>query len=589
MPYADPDRQRKANAAAQRRRQAKLKGQRLEQLAPKPRRKAATPGPKVVDFPKPAPAPNSDEAARKAAAGIRTAAQAGAVVAAASLAAAVKDKTIVPPDEAVRMIPNLLKVVPDAALVQAAADEAVNAAVGPPRTVEGAMDRIGRTGSTWRTWRAVARLLDGTEFDEFDRDLLKSLSGLDAPPKDRVSEIYAVMGRRSGKTSLAAVVAIVWACRRYPLADEPTVVFTATRLDQSKKPLRMAREVARQFGVLADEGNSTSFGVEGGVRVAAITNESTAVRGMDCVAVVMDEAAFYPSSALAADTDRMLLTAIKPTLATFRTGLLMVISTPGPGRGILYDAYQGWKRGERPRGRVLLHARTRTMNETISQEEIDAEIAEHPELRAEYASEFSVDVRAWLPAAATDPGVVAKLPAVRDHAGGELYAFVDAASGVGKDGFAAAVAETLEPAGEGKPRAQLLEVFHKEPPYDLDEAVKGAAALCRKYGVDEITGDKWATNTQGVSWRELGVVYRESEKNTSLIYNSVAGALTTGRALLLSDPLLIDQLRGLVEVPRDAPPPKVTHVNGGHDDVANAACGALDLALKLPTPGVWVI
>ena len=475
-----------------------------------------------------------------------------------------------------------------AALAAKVGPDAQNRPQEPPRTVEDAMVRLGRTGPTWAAWRTVARLLDGSEFSEQDRQAFADMSGMEAPPRT-VSELYAVIGRRGGKTSFAALVSVVWACRSYPAVLAPEVIMTANRMDQAKKTLGFAREAARQLGVLEDPGNTTSFGVKGGCRVVVYPNSSTAVRGPEAVAVVMDEAAFYPSDPLAADTDRALFTAIKPTLATIRNGLMMLISTPGPETGILAEAFQSWKRGERPAGRVVLHAVSRKTNPTLSQSEIDAEIAEHPELRTEYAAEFHADSRAWLPSHVTDHARIADLPAVQERGDGELFAFVDVAGGGARDGFAAAVAEALEPGEDERPRARLLEVVHWEPPFNVDDAIKETAAFCRKYGLDEITGDRWATPTAGVSWNELGVTYRESERSTSLIYQDVAGALISGRAVLLNEPLLISQLRGLVEVARQTPPPRVDHVNGGHDDVACAACGALRLALEHEPVQVWTI
>ena len=70
----------------------------------------------------------------------------------------------------------------------------------------------------------------------------------------------------------------------------------------------------------------------------------------------------------------------------------------------------------------------------------------------------------------------------------------------------------------------------------------------------------------------------QSAQSKSTIYQDVLPLFNAGRIQLLDHDKLISQLCGLERRTRIGAD-IIDHVKGGHDDLANAACGAISLAM----------
>ena len=88
-----------------------------------------------------------------------------------------------------------------------------------------------------------------------------------------------------------------------------------------------------------------------------------------------------------------------------------------------------------------------------------------------------------------------------------------------------------------------------------------------------MTGDNYAGSTFAHDFEERGIRYIKSHLDKTAIYESFEPRLNAGEVRLLDIPELTEQLLTLVV--RGA---KIDHEPGGHDDWANAACGAVNLA-----------
>ena len=450
---------------------------------------------------------------------------------------------------------------------------------GPPRSVEETMGRLGMAGPSWGVWRTVARLVDGTELDAADMINLKERCGLDSPPPGRVHTLYAVCGRRAGKSSWTAAAAVTWACRRYSQITDPTVGVVARTREQARVVHGYCREFAERLGVLDGEPTATMVPIRGGVVIRVLPN-TPSVRGPNYVAAILDEAAHLAASVRgAADgsawSDKDLLTALTPGLATTRNPLLAIISTPGPRRGIIAEAKAEWDEGKRKPGVLLLHGPTRSLNPTISEETIADLIMANPLLESEFSASFFADAGAWLPAHVLSDEVVAGLPERREPGGGDLFAFCDLASGGGRDGAGLAVAERL-PDG----RAALIDAWHWTPPFTPEAAIAEGAAALKALSINAVSGDLVSKGFQAEAWARHGIAYRENSTSASDLYAAVLGPVLAGRVDWINHPVMIAEFRGLVESARATGKPRVTHPGGQHDDLANSAAGALVLALS---------
>ncbi len=69
-------------------------------------------------------------------------------------------------------------------------------------------------GPSWSAWRAFLSALFGLPLDRSSLRLYRHHTGRDTPPQDPFSEGYVVVGRRGGKSRMAALVSVYLACFR---------------------------------------------------------------------------------------------------------------------------------------------------------------------------------------------------------------------------------------------------------------------------------------------------------------------------------------------------------------------------------------
>ena len=110
------------------------------------------------------------------------------------------------------------------------------------------------------------------------------------------------------------------------------------------------------------------------------------------------------------------------------------------------------------------------------------------------------------------------------------------------------------------------------PPFNPRHAVAKFAALLKEYGLSIVTGDAYAGETFRRDFEAEGISYSVSTQSKSEIYEAFEPKLNAGEIELLDDGKLQEQLLTLVI--RGS---KIDHQSGDHDDIANAAAGAVVL------------
>lgn len=243
----------------------------------------------------------------------------------------------------------------------------------------------------------------------------------------------------------------------------------------------------------------------------------------------------------------------------FRGGALLVGSPDKPANGRNES-------GHRP----LRSSPSRTTNPALPESLIARELERDPaRARAECLAEFRDDVEAFVPRelveSPTSPGVRAR-PA---RAGTRHRAFVDPSGGV-SDSFTLAIAHA-EPDG----RRVLDLVKEVRPPFSPESAVAELAALLHAYRVTSVTGDRYGGEWPREAFRRHGIRYEPASRARSELYLELLPLLTAGRVELLDEPRLIAQLAGLERRKGRTGRDTIDHAPGGHDDLANAAAGAL--------------
>lgn len=448
------------------------------------------------------------------------------------------------------------------------------------RTALDVMDAFGATfaGPQWNAWRTFLRSLFALPMSDSDLDVYRACTGRQTPPAMPCREAWMAIGRRGGKSRIAAFLAVFLACfRRYKLAPGERGVVMVIAADR-----RQARVVMRYVIGLLESSPMTAAlitarrkeGVElaGGVDVEVHTASYRTVRGYTVVAVVADEIAFWETSDEAAESDADIVNALRPAMATIPDALLLGLSSPYARRGELWKNYQ--KYFGKDDSRVLVwQAPTRTMNPSVSQEFIDEAYAEDDaSAAAEYGAEFRRDIEAFLSKEAIAAVTVSERRELPPMSGVTYFAFCDP-SGGSQDSMTVAIAHR-ERDGLG-----LLDCVRElRAPFSPEAAVLLFVDTLRLYRVSTVTGDRYAGEWPRERFSRMGVTYRPAEMTKSELYQALAPLINGGRCSLLDVPVLQKQLVGLERKTTRGGKDSIDHGPRGRDDVANAVAGALVLA-----------
>ena len=209
------------------------------------------------------------------------------------------------------------------------------------------------------------------------------------------------------------------------------------------------------------------------------------------------------------------------------------------------------------------------MNSTVPQALIDEAMERDPSsASAEWLAEFRNDVEAWISREAIEVAIQPGRFELPPASGAHYVGFVDP-SGGSADSFTLAIGH------RDKERGVLDVVRERRPPFSPDDCVQEFAGMLKSYGLHRVTGDRYAGEWPRERFLAHGIKYEPSERTKSQIYQEALPLLNSGRVELLDHPRLTAQLCGLERRVARGGKDSIDHAPGGHDDVANAACGAL--------------
>jgi hypothetical protein len=259
------------------------------------------------------------------------------------------------------------------------------------------------------------------------------------------------LGRRSGKTMMAAVTGAYAACM---LADQYKqylrkgerfyIVSVANSADQAKIALQGVKDLINSSPILKPlitRETADTLELTNGAVFKALPASSRTGRGLACPLLIFDELAH------AVDTEgnaagSSLYQALSPSVAQFGTlGKILMLSSPWIQQGIFWDTFKQASSGNFARMQVV-NLPTWEVNPTISQEFLEQEKARDPVLFAvEYGANFSQTLSAFIDselvdaAINSDRGVLPPVPKFR----GSYYLALDPAKG-NRDQYTAVLA-----------------------------------------------------------------------------------------------------------------------------------------------------
>lgn len=432
---------------------------------------------------------------------------------------------------------------------------------------------------TWKAWRTVLKAAFGLPLAHEEAEVFGELAGHRSAPDARVSELWAIAGRRGGKSRMAAAVATYAAAfedHKGKLA--PGEVGYVLVLSPSKSQARAVRDYCEGFlrasPILAElivDVTTEEIRLSTGVVIAVHTNSFRTVRGKTLLCCVFDESAYWRDEA-SASPDVEVYRAVLPALAT-TGGLLVGISSPYRRVGLLHQKHRDHfgKDGDV----LVIQAPTKALNPTIDQRVIDRARASDPEAaRAEWDAMFRSDLSALLDDAVIDAAIDYDRPLELPPRRGQHYvAFTDASAGR-HDAFTFTVGHM-----DGE-RAVIDVLRGRKPPFDPNEVAAEYAAVAREYGCHQITGDNFAGEWTVAAFMGAGISYERCETPKSGLYLEAVPVFMRGAITIPDHPQLIRELRLLERRVAPSGKDRVDHGSNGSDDYANAVVGALSLIIK---------
>jgi hypothetical protein len=430
---------------------------------------------------------------------------------------------------------------------------------------------------SWATWRACLKAAYCEPMTPEDLTLFHAVAGGRALPTQRVKELWAICGRRAGKDSLAALIAAYTGALldfrdRLRPGERASIACLGVDRTQSRIVHRYIRAFFDQIPLLrplvaAD--NDEVLELNNGNEIIISTNSFRAIRGKTYAIATLDEICFWRDEN-SASPDKEVVEAILPGMATLDdTALLIGISTPFMRAGLAYEKFDRHFGHDDP-DVLIVHGPSTAFNPTLPPQVISRALARDPErAKAEWLAEWRDLESAFLPReviqAAIDTGVAARLP-LQDP---EYVGFVDAAGGAGQDAFTAAVAHD-----EGG-LAVLDALYEKTPPFSPQQTVAEISGLFAEYRVSTIEGDRFAGAWPAEAFAGHNITYTPAERTRSEIYQETIPLFTSGWVRLLDHKKLADQFAGLRRRVQPGGREQIDHGPNAHDDLCNAAAGAL--------------
>jgi hypothetical protein len=433
---------------------------------------------------------------------------------------------------------------------------------------------------SWAIWiESFLAALVGLPLDGAALDAYRRHTGRTTAPTTPAKEAWVVVGRRGGKSRIAALVAVYLACfRDYSAVLAPgevgTLAIVAADKKQSRTILRYVNgfiDAVPALSKMVIARTSESVTLSNRVAIEVHTASWRTLRGYTLIGAVCDELAFWRSED-AANPDHEILAGLRPGMATVPGALLLCISSPYSRRGALWDAYSKHY-GQDGDPVLVWQADTRSMNPAVDAEIIaDAYAEDESAASAEYGAQFRRDLEAFV-----SREVVAACTIPDRHelpwSWSETYsAFVDP-SGGSQDAMTLAIAHR-----DRDGRGILDAIREARPPFSPDAVVAEYSELLAQYRLRTVHGDRYAGMWPRERFARHGVTYEPSEKTKSDIYATLLPLLNSHRVELLDDRRLHSQLLGLERRTSRGGRDSIDHAPRAHDDVVNAAAGALTLA-----------
>ena len=454
----------------------------------------------------------------------------------------------------------------------------ISEALRDPRFFRPSLEPI----ESWDAWQTILKAADGEPLTDDEAAFFASVSGGRSPPLGApVKELIAVIGRRSGKTRIAAAIACYEALfREHKLAagEQGAIVCLSPTQPQARLILEYARGFLRASPTLAAEIESETVSeirLRNNVTISVNAASFRNLRGRTILCAIYDECAYWRSDdeVASANPDVEIHRAVAPALAA-SGGRLVAISSPYRRVGLLHQKHKAYF-GVASDRTLIIQGPSTAFNPLLDQATIDAAYEEDPEAASsEWGAEFRSDLAAFMDDELVDACVDRDRPRELAPQKGRAYScFVDP-SGGRADFYTIAIGHRDET------RFVVDVILGRAPPFNPGEVTSEYARLAQDYGVSKVCGDAYAGEWVSQAWRDAGMDYQRSEMPASQLAIEALPSFARGSISLPDHAVLLRELKNLERRTSRSGRDTVSHPPGLHDDHANAVFGALRVAVR---------
>jgi hypothetical protein len=392
--------------------------------------------------------------------------------------------------------------------------------------------------------------------------------------------LWAIAGRRSGKTRIAALIAcfiagLVDHSSRLSPGETGNVLVLAPSKAQATLAFSYCLAFFEQSPLLRQlikETTADEIRLSGGIILSVHSANYRTLRGRTVLAAIIDESAFLRDE-VSSQPDLEIYRALLPSLAT-TNGMLIGISSPYGMRGLLHQKFQQCF-GRDDADTLVIRAGTTTLNPSLDVAIIEKAMAEDPEAaRSEWLAEFRGDLATFVDRAIVEACVTTGVRERAFQTRFKYFAHCDPSGGQ-NDSMTIAIAHAEED------RAVLDVAQEWRAPFAPPEVVRDIVQIMRRYRCTAVSGDAYAAQWVSEEFRRNGIMYRHAEQNRSELFLGLLPLLTSTNAVLLDISRLTNQLATLERRTGRSGRDSVDHMRGSHDDLAVAVAGALTMAASM--------
>lgn len=427
--------------------------------------------------------------------------------------------------------------------------------------------------------KVILKVMYGLPLDKKETKIFEILTkgkGKYTPGKEKL-ELIACLGARSGKSFLVSICALYeatvgWMNKDWKKTISPGeniyICIIATREIQARQIiqtncLRMLQNSPMLKNLIL-KSTDLEITLKNHVKIISGPCNSTGLRGLPIVVLIMDEISFFRIEGPRAD--ETIFNSLRPRQAQFTDNKLFLISTAGSKQGLFFQYFD---EGFKVEDRLTIQANTRFVNPEIPQKFLNKEKARdiNNYLR-EFEAIFSEKLEAFFSYELMQkPFTLAGDLFYKSEY--HYYLGLDQSGLSGKDRFALAISHK-----EGD--LVIIDIVRSWETKDLDIILNEIETLAKTYFISEASIDKYSKGYVEHSFKKIGIEIK-IRPGLADVFVNLKAKMIQDKLQLPDRPDLKEGLKNTIAVYGKSNQLTIIHERGpeGHADEIDAVAGSV--------------